>query len=234
MIYNLETFILDIDNANSIERLWDISSTFLKSTACRRAIYEYRFFGIKEINKGTSVFKFSSSENATEDSINGQLHLPIHFWNIISKKPETYTWVGRHDVTQTDSTEKEIGFFKRRVLLIPVYGPGGSSGCFGIEFESNFDRTSETTVRDCQTAFTYMHQKMSSLKIQNERQFYQLSKRETQIIKLVSLGNSNIQIAEITGLSRHTIDSYLRRIFTKLDVTDRTSAAFVATRLNIY
>ena len=38
-------------------------------------------------------------------------------------------------------------------------------------------------------------------------------------------GKSNGVIADILSISPGTVDTYLRRIFEKLDVTDRTSAA---------
>lgn len=52
-----------------------------------------------------------------------------------------------------------------------------------------------------------------------------LSGRELEILDWVAKGKSNGVIAEILDLSNATVDTYLRRIYEKLDVSDRTSAA---------
>ncbi len=44
----------------------------------------------------------------------------------------------------------------------------------------------------------------------------------------VTRGKSNSVIGSILGISASTVDTYMRRIFRKLDVTDRTSAAMRA------
>lgn len=52
-----------------------------------------------------------------------------------------------------------------------------------------------------------------------------LSEREIEILRWVAHGKSNAAIATILEISTGTVDTYLRRIFDKLDVTDRTAAA---------
>lgn len=55
-----------------------------------------------------------------------------------------------------------------------------------------------------------------------------LSEREREIIFWVTRGKSNSVIGSILGISSSTVDTYMRRIFRKLDVADRTSAAMRA------
>ncbi len=54
-----------------------------------------------------------------------------------------------------------------------------------------------------------------------------LSSRECEIMHWVTLGKSNSVIAEILGISAGSVDTYMRRIFRKLGVNDRTSAAMM-------
>ena len=49
-----------------------------------------------------------------------------------------------------------------------------------------------------------------------------LSMREVEVIKLVSAGMTNAQVAERLFLSRRTVDAHLRRIYDKLDLSSRT------------
>lgn len=55
-----------------------------------------------------------------------------------------------------------------------------------------------------------------------------LSEREREILLWVTRGKSNSVISSILGISSSTVDTYMRRIFRKLDVADRTSAAMRA------
>jgi DNA-binding NarL/FixJ family response regulator len=53
----------------------------------------------------------------------------------------------------------------------------------------------------------------------------QLSAREHEVLHLLAQGYLCKEIAETLGLSTHTIDTYLRRIYEKLHVHSRAQAA---------
>ncbi len=55
-----------------------------------------------------------------------------------------------------------------------------------------------------------------------------LSARQREILSWVALGKSNSIIASILGISPHTVDTHMRRIFERLGTTDRTVAAIRA------
>ena len=60
-----------------------------------------------------------------------------------------------------------------------------------------------------------------------------LSAREIEILQLVSRGLSNREIAEVSSLSRLTIETHTRNIYRKLDVGSRTAAVFEAQSLGL-
>lgn len=60
-----------------------------------------------------------------------------------------------------------------------------------------------------------------------------LSEREVAILRQVSIGHANKQIALRLGLSEETVKGHLKSIFAKLDVADRTHAVTVAVRRGI-
>lgn len=53
-----------------------------------------------------------------------------------------------------------------------------------------------------------------------------LSPREMEIARLICLGKQNKEIAYVTGLSEHTVENHLKRIYRKLEIHNR--AALVA------
>ena len=52
-----------------------------------------------------------------------------------------------------------------------------------------------------------------------------LSRREGQVLELVSTGASNEEIAAGLGISVHTVKSYVKAIFLKVGARNRTAAA---------
>jgi LuxR family transcriptional regulator, regulator of acetate metabolism len=55
-----------------------------------------------------------------------------------------------------------------------------------------------------------------------------LARREVEVLRLVALGRTNVEIARETGLAEQTVKSYLRNAMRKLDVRNRTAAVHVA------
>nr|WP_275411212.1 response regulator transcription factor [Bacillus sp. B15-48] len=60
-------------------------------------------------------------------------------------------------------------------------------------------------------------------KLSNEQ--HNLSRRETEILQLLSCGKSNKEIAEIFVISEKTVRNYISKIFKKINVSNRTEAA---------
>lgn len=55
--------------------------------------------------------------------------------------------------------------------------------------------------------------------------FRNLTRRETEIVDLLPEGHTNKNIARLLGITEHTVETHLDRIFRKLDVQSRTEAA---------
>ena len=60
-----------------------------------------------------------------------------------------------------------------------------------------------------------------------------LTTRELQILKMISHGGKNIEIANKMNISERTVKNHLSHIFEKIEVKDRTQAAVFAIRNNI-
>jgi DNA-binding NarL/FixJ family response regulator len=55
-----------------------------------------------------------------------------------------------------------------------------------------------------------------------------LSAREKEVLEFITRGYTSDEIAELMNVSRHTVLTYVRRIYAKLEVTSKTEAIFEA------
>jgi DNA-binding CsgD family transcriptional regulator len=60
-----------------------------------------------------------------------------------------------------------------------------------------------------------------------------LSRREMDVMRWLAAGKSNSVIADILGIQKSSVDVYVRRIFDKLAVSDRTTASVRALALGL-
>ncbi len=60
-----------------------------------------------------------------------------------------------------------------------------------------------------------------------------LSRRETDVLRLIAEGYTNTQISDLLGISANTVKTHVNGVFNKLGVNDRTQAAVLATRNRI-
>ena len=60
-----------------------------------------------------------------------------------------------------------------------------------------------------------------------------LTKRELEVLKNLSYGMYNKEIAEKLDISERTVKNHISNIFKKIEVTDRTQAAVFAIRNNL-
>lgn len=70
-------------------------------------------------------------------------------------------------------------------------------------------------------------------KNKDEGKIDSLTKRELEVLKLLSVGMFNKEVAEKLSISERTVKNHISNIFKKLEVTDRTQAAVFAIRNNL-
>lgn len=57
--------------------------------------------------------------------------------------------------------------------------------------------------------------------------------RETEILSWISLGKTNDEIAQILGISQHTVNNHIKSIFKRLDVSTRAHAVSKAVSMSL-
>ncbi|MEM7490872.1 MAG: LuxR family transcriptional regulator [Pseudomonadota bacterium] len=110
-------------------------------------------------------------------------------------------------------------------LAMQVYGPGGRTGYVGLGFGRSRPDLTEPQIFEFKSAAQIGYLKYCELTEHAHALARDLSPREEEILGWIARGKSNGVIADIVGVSRHTVDTNIRRIFEKLEATDRTTAA---------
>ncbi|GEM_PF-1491924 len=112
-----------------------------------------------------------------------------------------------------------------QTLAVPGFGPLGLEAALVVRLAVP-ERVEPEWSRHLCMAFQLAYARYRQLA--PRPQDVALSEREREIIFWVTRGKSNSVIGSILGISPSTVDTYMRRIFRKLDVADRTSAAMRA------
>ncbi len=117
-------------------------------------------------------------------------------------------------------------------LAVPGYGPR-QSNAFATLVPADQGRTfSPEERRLIQAVVQAGHMRLCEALLHNPPDAM-LSPREREILQWVALGKSNAVIAKVLDCSPNTVDTHLRRIYGKLSVSDRTTAAIRAIGLGL-
>jgi LuxR family transcriptional regulator, quorum-sensing system regulator CciR len=105
---------------------------------------------------------------------------------------------------------------------VACYGPHGRSGFLGCAW-SAAEQPPIPVVQAVHMIGQTSFQRYCQL-VPTVGEIQSLSNRELEVLSWMREGKSNSVIAQILAISRGSVDEYVRRIFAKLGVTDRTAA----------
>lgn len=112
-------------------------------------------------------------------------------------------------------------------LAMQVFGPNMRNAYVGMGFGRGGPAVAPDQVFTLQCAAQISHLRYCELTARRLADTFDLSPREKEVLGWIAKGKSTSVIADILGVSRHTVDTLTRRIFDKLDVNDRTSASIL-------
>lgn len=119
-----------------------------------------------------------------------------------------------------------------RGVGIACFGPDGRSGFMGCILPDDAEKPAQDTLLRLHSIGQVSIQRYCKL-VPAALSIPALSNRELEVLRWMGQGKSNSVIAEILGISASSVDVYVRRIFAKLDVSDRTTAAVKALSLGL-
>ena len=107
---------------------------------------------------------------------------------------------------------------------IPAYGSAARVGFVGLGKPKKPDGFETADLDMLRIAAEASYLRYCELIVADIASMPRLSSRELDVLHWMAQGKSNAAIARQLELGQETVDTYVRRIFAKLDVSDRTSA----------
>lgn len=158
--------------------------------------------------------------------------------NLALNRGNAFRWSDAARIANLD--ERAIAYLSRlrdvgmgEGVAVHCTGPYARSGFVGVGLPSDPGSLDDAAVRRVQVAAQLCFHRYCELVGAFKEEVPDLSQRELDVIRWIGEGKSNAVIAEILGISKNSVDSYVKRIFAKLDVSDRTVAAVRAVSLGL-
>lgn len=115
---------------------------------------------------------------------------------------------------------------------VPLYGPRGRDAYAGFDFGVPISQVSPDKLGTVRAISQSAHQRVCVL-LDAMEAVPDLSERESQVLKWVAHGKSIAAIAVILEISPDTVKTYTKRIYAKLDTSDRVGATVKALKLGL-
>ena len=115
---------------------------------------------------------------------------------------------------------------------VACFGPSARCGFLGAAWPANRAPPGQVEMLRVHTVGQLAFLRHCRL-IRREDNFPPLSNRELEVLNWMAQGKSNPVIAKNLGISPSFIDIYVKRVFAKLNVADRTSASVRAVSLGL-
>lgn len=111
-------------------------------------------------------------------------------------------------------------------MAIPLFGANGRESFSSMSLGRTIVPEDNPIFRQMIAIGQVAHRRIGNLLKRDHSHKAKLSPRETEVLQWMVRGKSNADIATIMGISPTTVDTFVRRIFDKLNVNDRLAASF--------
>lgn len=142
-----------------------------------------------------------------------------------------------HVAKQRDARTTDISksMFERyrmpRGAYFPVHDASGMRGA--VSFAGDRPEFTGAEMIELMYLSVHVYNRLAEIRELDNRATDMLTEREIDCLNWTAAGKTSVEIAEILGLSEHTINHYLNRATKKLDTVNRTQAVAKALRLGL-
>ena len=127
------------------------------------------------------------------------------------------------------------GLFERfkmmRCAYFPVHEASGARGA--VSFAGDRDPYTIQEMRELSYIAIHVFDRLAEIRNLDNRLTDTLTDREIDCLNWTAAGKTSAEIADILGLSEHTVNHYLNRATKKLDTVNRTQAVAKALRIGL-
>tara|TARA_R110001599_G_scaffold223639_1_gene422818 strand:- start:22941 stop:23657 length:717 start_codon:yes stop_codon:yes gene_type:complete len=185
-----------------------------------------------QVSKRSSVFHFGYSKEKVATYLDPEIMesdpIPDHVMSV----GHVMTWQQIiTGITLSENHQKFIKLWKEQGLsdgvAVPLFGPKSRNSYFSMNFDKSIDADDQQRILPLVSIAQSSHRRICAIINQAEVVTPLLSERENEVLYWISRGKSNGDMATILAISEATIDTYVRRLFKKLNVHDRISAVIV-------
>ncbi|MEO1687227.1 MAG: LuxR family transcriptional regulator [Pseudomonadota bacterium] len=224
-------FAAEADAAEAPPALWAAARRWLRAEGVARMSYHHHLGGSSSPDGGIFAEGFP---DAWIDAYRAEeLHRVDPIPRLALRSMEPFHWDDASRLTET--SQAELAYLDRLEkaalgdgLAVQVFGPEGRNGYCGLGFGGERRELTRERVRLLQAGCQIAHLRYCRLVPADAGDRSGLTAREREVLHWLAQGKSNGVIADILGCSPHTVDTHTRRIFRKLGVADRISAAVQA------
>jgi DNA-binding CsgD family transcriptional regulator len=151
--------------------------------------------------------------------------------DFIEKTGETMTWREVSAAVKIPAAQQHymkllFQYGLKDSIIVPLFGPNQRNSIAVCMFGALLGENNEALINAVVAIVGATHQKICRLIIRDQTEDILLSKREGEVLHWIAHGKSTPDIATILGISAETVNTYVRRLYTKLGVHDRISAVF--------
>ncbi len=229
----LEDFIAKLKLVNETNDVWDVLMQFVSSVGIDALSY-YHIAPPGSIDFSTKYFMAIGFEEDLVAEHRRSLECFSEDFKPSSHPIiEPFLWSQAFEKLsstpeQMDLLSKFYGHPPSDGLVLPVYGPNARNGYVVLRFKGANHNFNLASANMLSFAAYNAHLHFCRIQAENKSHDVYLTNREQEVLKWVARGKSNNVIAEIVGISQHTVNGYLRRIYLKTRTSDRTSATLRA------
>ncbi|TWF57300.1 helix-turn-helix transcriptional regulator [Neorhizobium alkalisoli] len=127
--------------------------------------------------------------------------------------------------------ETFVRFGLHRGSFFPVHEPSGIRGA--VAFGGSGKPLDHQQMMELMYLSVHVFQRLAEIRTLDVKTTDVLTERETDCLNWTAAGKTSAEIADILGLSEHTVNHYLNRAARKLDTVNRTQAVAKALRIGL-
>ena len=117
-------------------------------------------------------------------------------------------------------------------IFYALYGPEERKGYVFVSFAKPKDQFDPIFEWQMGAMLQMLHLRYCVM-LRELQKKVKLTKRETEVLKLIALGKTNPEIGIILNISKNTVGTYIKGIFLKLETSDRVTTSMRARALNL-